>query len=241
MCTTPTHPPSHTSHHRRTISIRTFDTALKTTTTLPPSPQPSTASSQSSFSTAHSTLDTGAQFRYYLPHISTDDEAVYTLSNSHVCNLSPVSRFRSRPPVHFGHFYHYVPDLWGEDVYTDGRGVVDEALRGREQQFARSESALAEFKDVEYDDGPGGVSSPISYIGPKDFAYRPEMCVEAVDVDVGNHAVGVCFGSVAVVDAGGRKGKSSKDRHRRSISLAGMSGKIKEMLRRLHLERKVDE
>src|SRR5689334_22442631 len=119
--------------HRRTVSLRTLDTVLETSlsptppppppttpsppsfstpeTSLPPSPtpRPSTAPSHPSISTADTTLTSAPRFQYYLPHISAD-EAVDTRNATYACNL-PRTPFQSRPPVHFGRFYQYIPGL----------------------------------------------------------------------------------------------------------------------------------
>lgn len=237
------HPPFHLGRHRRTISARTLDTVLENSISpCSPSSRPSTASTQASFSTAYTTLEAGSCFRYYLPHISTEDSSVYTRNDSYACNLSPITPHKSLPPVDFGRFYHYIPDQSSEedDVYTDGRNVMFDTLRGHGIMDVRPEQkVLGEFKGVNFDSTPTDIESPMSFIGPKEFPYRPSIHVtEAVDVDVdvGSYTAGERLGTTVVVDAVEKKRNMlGKEKHRRSMSLADMSWKVKEMLRKLDL------
>lgn len=235
-------PPLPRSHHR-TVSLRTLDTVLETSLSPTPSPRPSTASSHSSFSTAYTSLASAPRFNYYLPHISADD-AVYTRNATYACNL-PSTPFQSRPPVHFGRFYQYVPELSGEedDVYTDGVNVVYDTLRGPGQLHVQPEQkVISGFREVRYDGSCNELGSPIEHIGPEDIEYWPQIYgPEAVDGDIRGSEVGKrggLSGDVGKRAVGERGKKVRKEKHKRSLSLAEMSEKVKEMLRRMHIGKK---
>lgn len=241
------HPPFRVSRHRRTISARTLDTVLENfISPCSSSSRPSTASTQASFSTAYTTLEAGSSFCYYLPHISTEDLSVYTRNDSYACNLSPITPHKSLPPVDFVRFYHYIPDQSSEedDVYTDRRNVMFDTLRGHGNLDVRPEQkVLGEFKGVNFDSTPTDIKSLLLFVGPNGFPYRPSIhVIEAVDVDAGSYAAGERFGTTVVVDTveEKRRNKLGKEKHRRSMSLADMQGKVKEMLRKLHLGKKAE-
>jgi hypothetical protein len=241
------HPPFHRSH-RRAVSIRILDTALENPVTPTITSRPSTASTQSSFSTAYTSLASEPRFHYYLPHISTNDEGVYTRNDNYACNLSATALFQPLPPVHFGRFYQYVPDLSGEedDVYTDGVNFMHDMLRGPGQLHVQPEQkVIGKFREVQYGDSSNELASPLSYIGPKDFAYWPKICVtDAVDVDVRSSAAGQRFGSSVDVSTGstqveeGKGNKLHKANRKQSVSLVEMSEKVKGTLRKLHISKK---
>lgn len=236
--------------HRRAASLHTLDTVIGSPLSPTTSPQSSTASTQSSFSTAFTTLDQKLRFHYYLPHISTADEAVYTQTDTYACNLSPTTPFLSLPAVQFDRFYQYMPDLSGEedDVYTDGVKVMYDTLRGPGHLHVQPEQkVIGKFRAVRYDDTSNKLLSPRSYAKAKHSADRPETCVaEVVDEGVCGPAAGECVGSIIDVSTAFSHGeekkrtKLRKEKYRRSISLAEISEKVKDMLRKLHIGKKTE-
>ncbi|KAF3048038.1 hypothetical protein E8E12_008045 [Didymella heteroderae] len=186
-------PPFHRGH-RRTVSVRTLDTDLENSFSPTKSSRPSTASTQSPFRTAYGTLASEPRFRHYLPHISTEDKGAYTRNDNYACNLSPITPFQSLPPVHFGRFYRYIPDLSGEedDVYTDGVNIMHDTLHGPGQLHVQPEQkVVGDFREVNYLEKKGI--------------------------------------------------KSHKEKHKRTVSLAEMSERVKEMLRKMHIGKKVED
>ena len=134
-------------------------------------------------------------------------------------------------------------------MYTDGVNIMYDTLRGPGRLHVQPEQkVIGKFREVRYDDPFNELALPLSYIGPKDFAYWPEICVtEAVDVDVRSSVAGQRFGSSVDVSTGlvrvdeGKGNRLRKEKHRRSTSLAEMSGKIKGMLRKMHTGKKTEK
>ena len=96
-----------------------------------------------------------------------------------------------------------------------------DTLRGPGQLHVQPEQkVVGKFRAVRY----GGAS-----VGAEYSMYRPGMCVtDAVGVD----------GSVASAQKKGAKLR--KEKHRRSVSLAEMSEKARDMLRKLHFGKKTE-
>jgi hypothetical protein len=225
----------------------TFDIVLETSLSPATSSRSSTASTRSSFSIAYTTLATEPRFSYYRSHISTEDEDMYTCNSAYSCNLS-AAPFQSLRPMHFGRFYRYIPDLSGEedDAYTDGVNIMYDTLRGPGQLHIQPEQkVIGKFRQVRYHDPSNELESPPSYIGPKDFAYWLEIEVtEAVDVGVKSSVAGQRLGSSVDVSTISmrvrerRRDRLRRETHKRAKSLAEMSEKVKEILRKMHMVRR---
>ncbi|KAF2624124.1 hypothetical protein BU25DRAFT_476777 [Macroventuria anomochaeta] len=222
--------------HHRAISHRALDTIIETSFYGTPSSRHSTASTQSSFSTAYTTLEVGSSFRYYLPHISTLTSPVYTRNESYAYQMNPRSQDLRTEQV--GRFYHYIPNESTEqdDVYTDGVNTIVDAPRGKGTvQITPEPKVLGNCKDVVFYERrtPAEIKSPLLFIGPTDFSYYPRR-VEVNDVDVGNYTAGenLSTGKPAVDGGDGevkkQRNKLKKDQHRRSQSVADCSSHLKQ-------------
>ena len=240
-----TQPPFRLSRHRRTVSNH-LDSMLKSSVSNAQSSRPSTASSDSSFTTAFSSLE-GSPFRYYLPHISTFSSPVYTKNATFACNVAPNAYSRRIDQV--GLFCHYIPDesTEQEDVYIDGLNTIGDAMRGGMEAQTAESKLLGALEAFSFADQltPREVRSPLSFIGPHEFFYRPAIEV-GDNVDLGSHTVGESMEIrktvVVAVESGKvkrQRTKLTKDKHRKAQSVADVSEKVKKMLKKLHLGRKM--
>lgn len=221
------YPPFQAPRYRRTISLQSLDHVLCHSDFNPIDSRPSTAASDSSFTTAFSSLE-ACPFRFYLPHISTVDSAVYSTNGAFACNMSEERQDVKINRV--GLFYQYVPDASteDEDVYTrDLDRVVDAS------PLPVSSGVCATNVDIQ---GSGAV------VPPRELSGRRVICVaQTVDVDVGSYTAGERLGSATVVGDGGMEKKRNrlfKTEHRKAESSAEVLG-MKKLLAKLRLGRLV--
>lgn len=123
-------------------------------------------------------------------------------------------------------------------MYTDGVNVMYDTMRGHGKLDVRPEQKMVGgFQHIDYNATSAKHASRLSLLGPKEFVHRPSILItEAVTVDIGSYMAGERCGMTVAVDAGtGRNGKLAKEKHWRSMSLADVSGKVKEVLKRMHI------
>ncbi|KAF1350453.1 hypothetical protein EJ07DRAFT_159592 [Lizonia empirigonia] len=231
-------PPFRLTRHTHALSHQPLSTTTAPSFPSPSPSRPSTSSTNTSFTTAFSTLEASSPFRYYLPHISTCTSPVYTKNESYACNTTPASCGVGIDQV--GLFYQYIPgeSTAEKDVYTDGFGAVEVA----------EQKVLGELKDLVFDKPRtlGGIGRPLSLIGMDDFAHDP-VNGEGGGIDVGSYTAGEKLDlHVSATDGRGgetkkQRKKVTKDRERESETLADVSKKVVRMMKKLHFGKKTSK
>lgn len=129
-----------------------------------------------------------------------------------------------------GLFYQYIPgaSTAERDVYADGSNAVE----------AAEQKVLGALKDVVFDKPrtPGGVGRLVSLVGRDDFVHDPGNRGDG-EGDVGSYTAGEQLDGRGGETKEPRK-KLTKDRDRKSETMADVSKKVVRMLKKLRFGKK---
>jgi hypothetical protein len=142
-----------------------------------------------------------------------------------------------------GLFYHYISDESTEvkDLYTDGMDTIVDAPHGK-VPLTFEPKVLGESRGFSFADPltPIGVKTPLSFISPNHFIYRPKSGIE--EVDLGSYAAGeITYGTNVVIESEEltkQRNKLTKEKDRRSQSVADVGENVKKILRKFYLGKK---
>lgn len=129
-------------------------------------------------------------------------------------------------------------------MYTDGVNTMYDMLRGPGQLHIHPEQkVVGEYKRIHYDDHTVWLTEPLQHAVSRSAVW-PEICVaEAVEVSFGDYTARTRLGSTVSVGTGEVLGgkKKAGSGERRAMLVAGLSGKVGGMMRKMQIGRKTEK